>query len=118
MTKLGATISTLDFALRALFFAIAPCCLAFAALLFPVSGALLQIGLALVVLLAGELPRNLATRSRPMRFVLSSQLAFDAYYRQHPPRPFLGMDQRGSTLKEPEQLPRGAFAAMRRAAGG
>jgi hypothetical protein len=89
VSRLGTTISALDFGLRALFFAIAPCCLAFAALLFPVSGALLQIGLALVVLLAGELPRALASRSRFTRLVLSSQLAFEAYYREHPPRPFL-----------------------------
>jgi hypothetical protein len=89
VSKIGTTISTLDFGLRIAFFAIAPCCLAFAALLFPVSGALLQIGLALAVLLAGELPRELASRSRLMRFVLSSQFAFDAYYREHPPRPFL-----------------------------
>jgi hypothetical protein len=89
VSKLGTTASALDFGLRALFFAVAPCCLAFAALLFPVSGALLQIGLALVVLLTGELPRELAARSRLLRFVLGSQLAFDAYYRAHPPRPFL-----------------------------
>jgi hypothetical protein len=89
VSRIGTTISTLDFGLRVAFFAVAPCCLAFAALLFPVSGALLQIGLALVVLLAGELPRALASRYRLTRLLLSSQLALDAYYREHPPRPFL-----------------------------
>jgi hypothetical protein len=89
VSRIGTTISALDFGLRVAFFAVAPCCLAFAALLFPVSGALLQIGLALVVLLAGELPRTLASRSRLAQLLLSSQLAFHAYYREHPPRPFL-----------------------------
>jgi hypothetical protein len=79
----------LDFGLRAAFFAVAPCCLALSALLFPVLGALVQIGLALVVFLAGELVRDFLARYTVAQRVLASQLSFEAYYREHPPRPFL-----------------------------
>jgi hypothetical protein len=81
--------SVLDFSLRLAFFAIAPYLLVFVAALFPVKGALVQIGIALAVFLAGEAARNLAERSRVARFLLRNQLAFEAYYRAHPPRPFL-----------------------------
>ncbi len=79
----------LDFAARLAFFAIAPYLLVFVAALFPVTGALVQIGVALAVFIAGEAARGLAERSRVARFLLRNQLAFEAYYRAHPPRPFL-----------------------------
>ena len=78
-----------DFAARLLFFAVAPFVVVFAAELFPVTGAVAQIALALVAFFAGEAVRRLAARSRVAANVLSSQLAFEAYYRAHPPRPFL-----------------------------
>lgn len=81
--------SVLDFLLRLAFFAIAPYLLVFVAALFPVKGALVQIGVALGVFIAGEAARGLAARSRVARFLLRNQLAFEAYYREHPPRPFL-----------------------------
>jgi hypothetical protein len=81
--------STADFALRLLFFAAAPSLLVYAAAFFPITGALAQAGLALGVFFAGEAVRNLASRSKIASKVLGSQLAFEAYYREHPPRPFL-----------------------------
>jgi hypothetical protein len=81
--------SFLDFGARLAFFATAPFLLVFVAAIFPVTGALVQIGVALVAFVAGEAVRALADRSRLARFVLGSQLAFEAYYREHPPRPFL-----------------------------
>jgi hypothetical protein len=80
---------TLDFLLRAGFFAAAPFSLVFIALLFPVTGAIVQIALALVTFFAGEAMRRLAGHSRVASAILSTQLEFEAHYRAHPPRPFL-----------------------------
>jgi hypothetical protein len=80
---------TLDFILRLAFFAAAPFLLVFAALIFPITGALVQIALALGVFFVGEAVRDLSAKSRIARLVLGAQLEFEAYYREHPPRPFL-----------------------------
>ena len=80
---------TFDFVTRLAFFAVAPRLVVLMAALYPVSGAVIQIGLALVVFVAAEAARQLAERSKLAKMVLSSQLAFEAYYREHPPRPFL-----------------------------
>jgi hypothetical protein len=81
--------STTDFILRLAFFASAPRLLVFAAALYPVTGAIVQIGLALGVFVVGEAARELAARSKLAKLVLGGQLAFEAYYRENPPRPFL-----------------------------
>jgi hypothetical protein len=81
--------AVLDFAIRLAFFAAAPFLLVFAAALFPITGALVQITLALAVFFVGEAVRDLAAKSRLARIVLGPQLAFEAFYREHPPRPFL-----------------------------
>jgi hypothetical protein len=81
--------AVLDFVLRLAFFASAPFLLVFAAELFPVTGALVQVGIALVAFFAGEALRRVSSRSRVVARLLSGQLAFDAYYRAHRPRPFL-----------------------------
>lgn len=86
---LRATASALDFALRLVFFAIAPFVLVLVAYLFPVTGAVVQIAIALAVFFAGEAARAVAGRSRIAAIVLRNQLEFEAYYRAHPPRPFL-----------------------------
>jgi hypothetical protein len=79
----------LDFVARLTFFAAAPFLLVFVAALFPVTGALVQIAFALAVFFAAEAVRKLAARSKLANLVLSSQLQFEAYYRQHPPRPLI-----------------------------
>jgi hypothetical protein len=79
----------LDFALRLLFFAAAPFLLVFIASLFPVTGALVQVGFALAVFFAGEAARRLAVKSQVAAKILGTQLAFEAYYRKHRPYPFL-----------------------------
>lgn len=81
--------AAIDFLLRTAFFLSAPFLLVYIALLFPVTGALVQIGLALAVFFAGEAARRIASCSRLAAALLSSQLEFDSYYRAHPPRPFL-----------------------------
>ncbi|HEY3816028.1 MAG TPA: hypothetical protein VGL81_02600 [Polyangiaceae bacterium] len=78
-----------DFVLRLAFFAAAPFLLVFVAAFFPVTGALAQVALGLAAFFAGEALRRWASRSKVVRLALSSQLQFEAYYREHPPRTFL-----------------------------
>jgi hypothetical protein len=82
-------LEALDFLLRLAFFAIAPRLLVFAAALWPVTGAIAQIALALSVFLVGEAARGLASRSKLAARILGGHLQFDAYYRENPPKPFL-----------------------------
>jgi hypothetical protein len=79
----------LDFLVRLAFFAAAPFVLVLVASLFPVTGALVQICLGLVAFLAGEALRRVSQKSKLVSKALSSQLAFEAHYRAHRPRPFL-----------------------------
>jgi hypothetical protein len=78
-----------DFLLRALFFAAAPFLLVFIAELFPVTGALIQVGIGLGAMFTAEALRKLERRFGLLGRLLSSQLALETYYREHPPRPFL-----------------------------
>jgi hypothetical protein len=77
-----------DFLARLAFFASAPFAIVLAAELFPVRGALIDVGLALLVFLLGEAARRSASRFRPIAFVLREALAFENYYRQQMPRRF------------------------------
>ncbi|MGH7293808.1 MAG: hypothetical protein ACRELB_02690, partial [Polyangiaceae bacterium] len=85
----GRLRSALDLSLRLTFFAAAPFLLVFVAAIFPVTGAVAQVGLALVAFFLGEGLRRITARSRLAGWLLASQLEFEAYYRAHPPRPFL-----------------------------
>lgn len=78
-----------DFLLRLAFFALAPRIIVVAAALFPMTGALVAIGLALVVLLFGEAMGGLWSRRPLLAKLLRRPLAFQEYYRLHPPKPFL-----------------------------
>lgn len=81
--------STGDFVLRLAFFATAPLLIVAVAAVFPVTGALVMVGLALGAFIFGEAVRSLAARHRLLARLLKNQLAFEAYYRAHPPKPFL-----------------------------
>jgi hypothetical protein len=78
-----------DLLLRAAYFAAAPFLVIVAAELFPVTGAVLQVALALAVFLLGEVVQRLLGQRRWLRTLLSNELRFEAHYREHPPRPFL-----------------------------
>ena len=89
LTHVQAKARTLDFITRLAFFAVAPRLLVLVAALYPVSGAVIQIGVALFVFVLAEAARELSSRSKLAHLVLSSQLEFEAYYGANPPRPFL-----------------------------
>jgi hypothetical protein len=84
-----ALVSLVDYSARLAFFAVAPLLIVRLAAIFPVTGALLTIGAALVVFLFAEAFRGLAARFPVVNTLLRGQLAFEAYYRVHPPRPFV-----------------------------
>jgi len=86
---LARLAAVLDLALRLAFFVTAPFLLVYVGALFPITGALVQIGIGLGAFFAGEALRGIASRSRLAALLLKSQLQFEAYYRAHPPRPFL-----------------------------
>jgi hypothetical protein len=78
-----------DFVLRLAFFSVAPVGIVFAAELFPVRGALIDVGLALGVFGAGEAAQQWANRKRWVRSLLREALTFETFYRARLPRPFL-----------------------------
>jgi len=87
-TLLTSPLSMADFVARLAFFASAPIAIVLLAGLFPVRGALIDVGLALLVFLLGEAPRRGAARFRPLAFLLREALAFESYYREQRPRRF------------------------------
>ncbi|MEP7049931.1 MAG: hypothetical protein ABJB12_06240 [Pseudomonadota bacterium] len=87
-TLISSPLSMADFIARLVFFAIAPFAIVLAAELFPVRGALIDVGLALFVFILGETPRRIASRFRPVSLLLREALAFEDYYREKQPRGF------------------------------
>lgn len=88
-TLLTSPLSAADFACRLAFFAAAPFAIVATAELFPVRGALIDVGLALFVFLVSEAVRKLAARSRAIKWLLSEALAFEAFYREEAPKRFV-----------------------------
>ena len=88
-TLLSSPLSLADFIARLAFFALAPFAIVLAAELFPVRGALIDVGLAMSVFLLGEAPRRFASRFKLLGVVLKEAFAFEVYYRERRPRPFL-----------------------------
>jgi hypothetical protein len=89
LVSLARDQGVVDFLLRLVFFAAAPFVLVWVAAFFPVTGALVQVAIGLAAFFAGEALRRWSSRSKLLRVALSSQLAFEEYYRTHSPRIFL-----------------------------
>jgi hypothetical protein len=87
-TLFTSPVSFADFVFRLAFFSLAPFAIVAAAELFPVRGALIDVGLALGVFVAGEAAKTLASRSRFVKFLISEALTFESFYREEMPRPF------------------------------
>jgi len=81
-------LSLFDLSLRIAFFAFAPVGIVFAAALFPVRGALVDVAIALGIFVLGEASQR-AIRFRWLRWFLNEAFAFEQYYRTNPTRPFL-----------------------------
>jgi hypothetical protein len=87
-TLLTSPVSFADFVCRVVFFSLAPFAIVVVAQLFPVGGALLDVGLALLVFIFSEGIARLARSFRPIDLLVSATLAFESYYGERPPRPF------------------------------
>jgi hypothetical protein len=88
-TLLTSPFSQADFFLRLAFFALAPLGIVRAASLFPMTGALFNVGLALLVFLARETVQVRITQWPWLRWIIGRELQLEAHYRAFPPRPFL-----------------------------
>lgn len=77
--------SLLDFLLRVAFFLAVPRAIAILAGIFPIYGIVINVGVALVVFYVAHRVRAIPILSR----VLGRALRFEAYYREHAPKPFL-----------------------------
>jgi hypothetical protein len=82
-------LDTLEYILRLAFFALVPFGIVVLAMVVPMGAALVNMLLALTAFFFGEMLASLAEKRPWLRRVLGRQLAFEAYYREHPPRPFL-----------------------------
>jgi hypothetical protein len=80
---------TLDLALRFAFFAIVPFVATFVSALFPMTPVLVNVALTLIVFAAAEAVRERAQSSPLLARFVQRRLAFEAYYREHPPKPLL-----------------------------
>ena len=78
-----------DFALRFAFFAIVPFLATWVSALFPMTAVLINVSLTLAIFAGAEAIRERAERSPLLARAVRRHLAFEAYYREHPPRQFL-----------------------------
>jgi hypothetical protein len=85
----GGALGALEYTLRLAFFALVPFGVVLLAALVPMTAAIANMLLALTAFFWGEVLLGAAEKRPWLRRVLRRQLAFEAYYREHPPRPFL-----------------------------
>lgn len=78
-----------EYGLRLVFFAVGPIALVIAAQLVPMWAAIVNVSLALVAFFFGEVLRRHAEQRGWLGRLLARQFAFEAYYREHPPRSFV-----------------------------
>ena len=88
-SRLRRALDIPDFALRLAFFLIGSALLFVLATKIAIGGALLNVGLILGVFFFAASIRHLVERRPWLQRVFRRQLAFEAYYQQRPPRPFL-----------------------------
>jgi hypothetical protein len=85
----AAPLAVLDFLARFAFFLVAPAAVGAVGFIMPITGAVVNIALALVVFFAGESVRRLAEKRGLVGTIFKKQLQFEQYYRDNPARPFL-----------------------------
>lgn len=83
------TFGHLEYGLRLAFFAFVPFGVVLLAMLVPMGAAIANMVLALGAFFFAEAALGLAEKRPLLKRVLRRQLAFEAYYRQIPPKPFL-----------------------------
>ncbi len=81
--------SNFDFALRLVFFALAPFLVGWMALLLPITPTLVQLAITVVAFLGAEALDAWSSRFRVVGIFANRQRKFSEFYTQFPPRPFL-----------------------------
>ncbi len=89
MSSAPRVSTTVDLLLRLAFFAVAPLVVFLAELLVPITGTIFNLAIAVVAFFFAETLAVFAEKNRLVRALTKRPLAFAAYYREHPPRPFL-----------------------------
>lgn len=85
----SSALEILEYVLRLAFFAFVPFMVVLLAMLVPMGAAIANMVLALGAFFFGEVLVGAAEKRPWLKRVLRRQLAFEAYYRENPPRPFL-----------------------------
>jgi hypothetical protein len=85
----GGVLGVLEYVLRLAFFATVPWLIVVIAELVPMTAALVNMVLALFAFFFGEIVRRKIENSSLLGRLLKRQLAFEAYYKEHPPKPFV-----------------------------
>lgn len=88
-TPRSSVLEILEYMLRLAFFAFVPFMVVLLAMLVPMGAAIANMVLALGAFFFGEVLVGVAEKRPWLKRVLRRQLAFEAYYRENPPRPFL-----------------------------
>jgi len=83
------TRDAIEYGLRVVFFALVPFGVVLLAKLVPMAAAITNMILTLAAFFSGELLRGASERRPWLKKILRRQLAFEAHYRAHAPRPFL-----------------------------
>ncbi|MFO0669191.1 MAG: hypothetical protein U0235_06115 [Polyangiaceae bacterium] len=89
LARAPSSRALVDWVFRVLFFAAAPFVLVRVSTLVPITGTLVDVALAVLVLFFGETLRGRTRSSGLVRKAFESAFAFDDYYRTHAPRPFV-----------------------------
>jgi hypothetical protein len=89
MPRQSPAIELAEYALRLAFFAFVPFGVVLLAMLVPMGAAIANMVLALSAFFFGEVMLGAAEKRPLLKKILRRQLAFEAYYRENPPRPFL-----------------------------
>src|SRR3954453_20726915 len=85
----GGMLGVLEYALRLAFFVTVPWILVVIAQLVPMTAALANMLLALFAFFFGEVVRRRIEKTSWLPRMLRRQLDFEAYYKEHPPKPFV-----------------------------
>ncbi|MCC6522721.1 MAG: hypothetical protein IT373_08685, partial [Polyangiaceae bacterium] len=87
-SRAHAALSVADFVFRLAYFLVIPVVLFFTSLVFPLTGAFVNMGLLVLYFLVNPLLRPLVARRPWLAKPLKKFMAFEAYYRENPPRTF------------------------------
>lgn len=88
-TALTHAIRAVELVLRLVYFAVAPALLVLLATQYPIAGVIVNVAFAVAVFAFASGVRPWVERYPLLGKVLGAQLRFEAFYKEHPPKPFV-----------------------------